>query len=113
MLGEIMAVKKKNRENIPNYCFISLVGWTSKSDPSSLQQLLPGPSPSVTWATDSPKNVCRICAKSFSKKATLNRHFLIHTGEKPFVCKKCGKSFNQNSSLKRHVVMHENHQQEN
>lgn len=32
------------------------------------------------------KQICPICAKSFRCLAHLNRHKLIHTGERPYIC---------------------------
>lgn len=46
---------------------------------------------------------CAVCSQSFSSKAALRRHFLIHSGERPYKCHVCSRGFTQSSSLKRHI----------
>ena len=48
---------------------------------------------------------CRVCGKTFSVKANLNRHERIHAGEK-FECEVCGNSHTQKNYLKRHKRIH-------
>ncbi|UMM18981.1 hypothetical protein L5515_014793 [Caenorhabditis briggsae] len=45
---------------------------------------------------------CPECSKTFSYRATLKKHLLIHTNEKNFVCKVCYKAMNRKENMKRH-----------
>ncbi|EDL83198.1 similar to 5730403M16Rik protein [Rattus norvegicus] len=49
---------------------------------------------------------CTYCGKIFTSISHLNRHWKIHTGEKPFQCSECGKSFSQKAFLIKHFRMH-------
>ena len=50
--------------------------------------------------------ICNVCNKDFSHKCDLNRHLLIHTGEKPFMCGACNKGFSRKSDLNAHMRNH-------
>lgn len=50
--------------------------------------------------------VCPYCGKTFERAGHLERHKLIHTGEKPYRCELCGRRFNQKCSLKGHLKTH-------
>lgn len=56
---------------------------------------------------------CTACGQSFSSKASLQRHFRVHSGEKPYKCKICSRDFTQSGSLKRHLqTVHKNYSKE-
>ena len=51
---------------------------------------------------------CPICAKIFSSKSLLNRHYGIHTANsyRPHICEICGKTFYHYSSFYAHAKIH-------
>ncbi|XP_063702312.1 zinc finger protein 236-like [Culicoides brevitarsis] len=55
---------------------------------------------------DKSDRTCRDCNKVFKTRFHLNRHRLIHTGEKPFECAKCNKRFIQKTTLNIHMLKH-------
>ena len=46
---------------------------------------------------------CENCPKKFSTKGDLNRHKILHTGEKPFKCDICMQLFSRAGNLKSHM----------
>ena len=58
---------------------------------------------------ESKRHECVYCGKRFPTPSKLQRHSLIHTGEKPFTCDLCLKGFTQLSHLKNHQKFSHNH----
>ncbi|CAL1281554.1 unnamed protein product [Larinioides sclopetarius] len=49
---------------------------------------------------------CDVCSYSSRLLGNLKRHYLIHTGQRPYVCSFCGKAFNQKVTLTSHKRLH-------
>lgn len=60
---------------------------------------------------DSTTFTCRICSKVLSSASSLDRHVLVHTGERPFTCKYCHLTFTTNGNMHRHMRTHKQHDQ--
>ncbi|XP_071528450.1 uncharacterized protein [Panulirus ornatus] len=82
----------------------------STSDSSS-QQNAPGGVASVHLVGVSPRRLlgvprrhpCPQCTRAFTSLRDLNRHFLTHTGEKPYQCPHCPHRANRKGNLKTHI----------
>jgi len=66
-----------------------------------------GPSSAVVSGVPN-SHTCLTCGRAFSQKGNLNRHQLVHSGEKAYTCTEegCGKSFSHNNHLKAHLLTH-------
>ncbi|XP_013794140.1 ras-responsive element-binding protein 1-like [Limulus polyphemus] len=49
---------------------------------------------------------CRVCGKTLSSTSSLDRHMLVHSGERPFKCKVCNMAFTTNGNMHRHMRTH-------
>ncbi|XP_053678051.1 uncharacterized protein LOC128728449 [Anopheles nili] len=61
---------------------------------------------SETTAVASANFTCKICGKALSSASSLDRHVLVHTGERPFNCKFCSLTFTTNGNMHRHMRTH-------
>ncbi|CAO1397851.1 unnamed protein product [Diamesa serratosioi] len=59
---------------------------------------------------DTTSFTCRICSKVLSSASSLDRHVLVHTGERPFTCKFCHLTFTTNGNMHRHMRTHKQQQ---
>ncbi|XP_069769621.1 ras-responsive element-binding protein 1 isoform X2 [Narcine bancroftii] len=50
---------------------------------------------------------CSICGKSLSSASSLDRHMLVHSGERPYTCSICQQAFTTNGNMHRHMKIHE------
>jgi hypothetical protein len=51
-------------------------------------------------------HVCPMCSKQFGSRIALQRHSMVHSGERPYTCSFCRASFRCSSHLKRHERLH-------
>jgi uncharacterized Zn-finger protein len=49
---------------------------------------------------------CCLCRKMLSSFSSLDRHMLVHSGERPFSCERCGQTFTTNGNMHRHSRTH-------
>lgn len=74
-------------------------------------QLLELPSPEKKSKADEVEESeedlkCSLCSRTFTRISSLHRHYLMHTGYRPFSCHTCSKAFQQMSHLDRHRQVH-------
>ena len=50
--------------------------------------------------------LCTFCGKAFTKKANLEQHVTLHTGEKKYQCSHCEKRFRSHSVYQNHLRAH-------
>uniref|UniRef100_A0A8C1V2V8 Ras-responsive element-binding protein 1 n=1 Tax=Cyprinus carpio TaxID=7962 RepID=A0A8C1V2V8_CYPCA len=50
---------------------------------------------------------CSICGKALSSASSLDRHMLVHSGERPYTCVICSQTFTTNGNMHRHMKIHE------
>lgn len=51
----------------------------------------------------SKRYACPQCSKEFYSKNDFRRHYMIHSGEKPYACKHCDYKFQRYEKLKLHL----------
>ncbi len=67
----------------------------------------PGPRQSSSYNPKTKRFHCPSCKMNFGTKSNLNRHFRqIHLKERAHLCVICRKSFSQRATLEKHIEMH-------
>ncbi|XP_031165666.1 zinc finger protein 770-like isoform X1 [Sander lucioperca] len=77
--------------------------FTSKN---SLKQHICSTNVQPKMTESAQKYRCDICFKHFVSPSKLKRHYLIHTGQRPFRCDICGKTFTQSAHVTTHRQTH-------
>lgn len=62
--------------------------------------------PSYDASTKMRKFKCDLCSFTCDRPSDVQRHMLVHTGERPYKCSVCENSFRRKAHLKRHVFTH-------
>ena len=68
-------------------------------------EVKPSPDPSDPTGQAKVYNCC-LCGKMLSSFSSLDRHMLVHSGERPFSCEVCGQTFTTNGNMHRHRRTH-------
>ena len=68
-------------------------------------EVKPSPDPSDPTGQAKVYNCC-LCGKMLSSFSSLDRHMLVHSGERPFSCAFCGQTFTTNGNMHRHRRTH-------
>lgn len=50
---------------------------------------------------------CEDCDKTFTQRANLKKHEMVHLGLRPHSCPICYRSYSQYSNLKKHLLVHQ------
>jgi len=50
--------------------------------------------------------ICNSCGKTFSRKNDLNRHYMLHSGERKYCCSFCDVKFVSSGDLYKHIRSH-------
>ncbi|KAM6973044.1 uncharacterized protein FYW47_003142 [Aplochiton taeniatus] len=85
-----------------NHCYKCSMTFDSKGDLES-HKCVTG---SQTRVTQSSLYQCAVCFKEFVSPSKLKRHYVTHTGQRPFKCGVCDKTFTQSTHLKTHARCH-------
>mmetsp|Transcript_34992 Transcript_34992/g.84603 ORF Transcript_34992/g.84603 Transcript_34992/m.84603 type:complete len:276 (-) Transcript_34992:137-964(-) len=55
------------------------------------------------------RHMCPQCDKRFMTPSLLQKHLIVHSGEKPYSCCRCGKNFTEKGNMEKHITqVHEN-----
>ncbi|XP_062543094.1 zinc finger protein 431-like [Armigeres subalbatus] len=55
-----------------------------------------------------PAATCKLCGKTFATKSNLEKHYIVHSNERPYKCDKCPSAYKTSTALSKHSFLHEN-----
>ncbi|KAM9341519.1 zinc finger protein 711 [Symphorus nematophorus] len=112
LCDELVSSVVENQMHSDNYlckpltvfeCDKCTAGFKSEND---LKQHICSTNAQPVMTESAQKNRCDFCFKCFVSPSKLQRHYVVHTGQRPYMCDICGKTFTQAGHVRTHRMTH-------